>query len=92
MDTMHTPCAVCKQSDTDDALLLEPQPETVVFLHTRCMGGLPLIALKWPVSYSSRRKEQDNWPTLQDYLDEYPQDLQDFEGVSNGGEKSDTQS
>lgn len=65
-------------------MVLVPDADAIVFIHIKCMGGLPLIALKWRVTTSSLRGEVAEYqPTLHEYLDDYPQDLQSFKGGEN---------
>lgn len=81
---LHTRCAVCKTTELDKTMTLIPigydKPMVaIVFIHTRCMGGLPLIALKWTVATVSNRPEvAEKQPMLMEYLTEHPTELLEF--------------
>lgn len=73
-------CAVCKFPIGDKPLILKPhtEPMAVVVLHPKCIGGLPLIALKWHVQ--DERLPGPEEFTLSDILTLGLQELADYEG------------
>lgn len=84
---MFHPCQVCKTTEPGRTMLLVPNtdgPTAIVFIHIKCMGGLPLIALKWTVTTISDKPEiGEEQPTLLDFLSAWPSELLDF---GEGGE------
>lgn len=77
---LHSRCAVCKSTDPGPTLILKPHDtlEATVFIHVRCMGGLPLIAVKWHL-VSASHKQDSAEATLWDFLTAWPAELVDFE-------------